>query len=54
MNIIFWIAVAIGMYLFFGILTALVLMQTPYRDNGLIRNTLFAFAYWIAAIRGMF
>lgn len=51
LKIILWAA---GYYLVLGFLTALLLAKTPYSENGLLKNTLFAGAYWIAAIRGLF
>lgn len=50
LKIILWVSID---YILLGFLTALFLSQTPYSENGLLRNTLFAVFYWIAAIRGM-
>lgn len=50
MEILLWI---IGIYLFLGFLTALFISQTSYSENGLLKNTLFAVLYWVAAIRGL-
>ena len=50
MEILLWIA---GIYLFLGFLTALFISQTTYSENGLLKNTVFAVFYWVAAIRGL-
>ena len=50
MEILLWI---VGIYLFLGFLTALFISKTTYSENGLLRNTLFAALYWVAAIRGL-
>lgn len=54
MNWIDWVLIALGIYVVIGTLVAMVLMSTPYSENGWLQIMLMLMLWWPLYVLAMF